>query len=655
MFDLTSVNLAIIENNIFSQAGAVVVASDILAAIFFTANIIITDSHMQNFLLQNSNMSSFIANQFIGVDADNSTLSSPESYLEISDPLELTFFKGNTFMSLQGSNGIIEVTAQEYPYQLVLQKNTFVGNTACQGGALHLSAQKQWSDQDVPLAQIADSVFVMNRANNNGQTRGKGGAIYQTSSQQTSQVTLIQHSFFVANTAETLGGAIFFDYSLPSITNDSVFIENYAVKLNHIGSYPIRLTQLPDTSLNPSYIPGTSFSLDSTNNNALLHWSNVASGVTTDKKYTLALVDMFGQIVYDDNSSTLDIYPFGYDKTNRSLFSDVVSVTAVTGIYTIGNFKFSYKAGGSIKLVFTSTAIPSFSPVPVPSLTITPSISTEVTFRACQLGEFTVVNSGYSTCQECPNGFWNLRPTSTTSTCTNCDTSSTICRGGNNVGPRRGYWRLNETADLILKCPATEACIGNSDAAANDASIALDTTGSCAEGYQGNLCSNCITGWAKGTSGECVDCTKNVMSYVLFILLLGLQFVFIAFGVKATMKEAEDFKDTENDEGNSAILIRIFLNYSQMFSILLAIPINWPQVLTQALAISSKVTALGDQLFSDCFFSSRNGLFGVRVVFLKALALLYESIYVHIIRRIVLGHLLQNSKTVHYPQSRFQE
>jgi hypothetical protein len=31
------------------------------------------------------------------------------------------------------------------------------------------------------------------------------------------------------------------------------------------------------------------------------------------------------------------------------------------------------------------------------------------------------------------------------------------------VGPRSGYWRLNETADIVLLCPNEYACAGNSE------------------------------------------------------------------------------------------------------------------------------------------------------------------------------------------------
>ena len=328
---------------------------------------------------------------------------------------------------------------------------------------------------------------------------------------------------------------------------------------------------------------------------------------------------MFNQVVYSDNDSTLELYPVGYTKTSRTAFSDIISVSAVNGIFTVKDFTFYYTESSSINVTYNTTAIPTFSESPVQGLIIKPLINVRVNFRACELGEFSTNENGFTICQKCPTGFWNLQATPT-SACTACDTSSTICRGGNEVGPRKGYWRLNETANLVIQCPVTNACPGNSDAAANDPTIPLDITGSCNYGYKGNLCNNCIHSWAKGTTGECVNCHSSVLSYFIFVVVVCLQFVFIAYGVKATMKEEEHYDKSNVEETNSAVLIRIFLNYSQMFSLLLSIPIDWPKVLNNTLAFSSKIFAIGDQVFSfDCFFSLGKGTLGVRIVFVKAL------------------------------------
>jgi hypothetical protein len=49
------------------------------------------------------------------------------------------------------------------------------------------------------------------------------------------------------------------------------------------------------------------------------------------------------------------------------------------------------------------------------------------------------------------------------------------------VGPKDGAWRLNSDSDLFFKCPVKDACIGGMK----------NGVGSCAKGYQGNLCVNC--------------------------------------------------------------------------------------------------------------------------------------------------------------------
>jgi len=120
--------------------------------------------------------------------------------------------------------------------------------------------------------------------------------------------------------------------------------------------------------------------------------------------------------------------------------------------------------------------------------------------------------------------------------------------------------------------PKSDSCLGNPDSD-SASKITLDHTGSCAAHYRGNLCSNCIDGWAKGSEGDCVDCHTNVISYLLLFGMMIMQAVTIGMGVKETMKSGEEYSDKQDVESNSASLIRIFINYSRMFSMLIGIPI----------------------------------------------------------------------------------
>ena len=480
-----------------------------------------------------------------------------------------------------------------------------------------LSADKSWTSTTLPTASITDSVFILNKAILIDSNGGQGGAIYQTTSSQTEQSTVFTDCYFVSNTADILGGAIFFDYSPPSIGLDSIFMENYANKINHIGSYPIRLIQaLNNITLDTTYIPGTSTSKSSENSTFYI-WDNIGSGVTTSTTFTFALLDMYDQVVYSDNSSYLQIYPNGSKISKRATFSNKISLQATNGLYQLENFKFVYEYGESINVTFTSSAIPSPSAFPLPDITTVPSVVAEVNFRKCSLGEYIADSNGFAVCEECPSGFWQVNLISTLPSCVACDASTTICRGGNDLGPRVGYWRMNETANLVIKCPRPASCIGNVD---SDVTLAskLNPVGECAHNYFGNLCNACKDGWAKNGNQECIDCKGNVVSYILIFVILGLQALLITYAVRATILFGRKYVNDDHSETNSANLLRILISYSQMYSTLALIPINWPDVFGKFLMIASKISIVSDEVFStDCIYAILEEQMLVPSIFIK--------------------------------------
>ena len=60
--------------------------------------------------------------------------------------------------------------------------------------------------------------------------------------------------------------------------------------------------------------------------------------------------------------------------------------------------------------------------------------------------------------------------------CIECPTTKAICLGGNDIGPRPGFWRTSNYSANFIQCLYPEACLGM---------IAPDYNpqGSCNEGY----------------------------------------------------------------------------------------------------------------------------------------------------------------------------
>lgn len=85
-------------------------------------------------------------------------------------------------------------------------------------------------------------------------------------------------------------------------------------------------------------------------------------------------------------------------------------------------------------------------------------------------------------------------------------------------------------------------------------------------------------------------------------------------------KFGEEFLENNHIETKTAVLLRILINYAQVFSVIFAIEIDWPNLMDDALGVTGKVSALSDQLFViDCFFLLGKKAFGADIIFMKAL------------------------------------
>ena len=112
-------------------------------------------------------------------------------------------------------------------------------------------------------------------------------------------------------------------------------------------------------------------------------------------------------------------------------------------------------------------------------------IVVDVDMRECELGESTIgIN-----CVVCDPEEYSLDPES--NVCSECP-SEAICYGNYTMVPRSGYWRTSLYTDNFHECPNPDACIG-SPTPPN----ALSYTGDCAEGYVGNMCQACDSGYSR--------------------------------------------------------------------------------------------------------------------------------------------------------------
>ena len=164
---------------------------------------------------------------------------------------------------------------------------------------------------------------------------------------------------------------------------------------------------------------------------------------------------------------------------------------------------------------------------------------------------------------------------------------------------------------ILWECPVIESCLGSEEN--------RDVQGRCAFGHVGNLCSNCISGWAKTGNGACTNCNTNLWYYIQVVLVLIFQLALIIQAVGTTLDLSKTFKDDKKISLNKATLIRILSNYFQLISFTTGLPITWPNAIKSFNLASIKISSVTENVFTlDCLFPSDQAN-GVKVVFLKLL------------------------------------
>lgn len=162
-----------------------------------------------------------------------------------------------------------------------------------------------------------------------------------------------------------------------------------------------------------------------------------------------------------------------------------------------------------------------------------------ITFINCVVGE--VYDTQIFTCNKCPEGTFSFIDPFVAKDCIKCDPDKLDCRGGSEVYPKRGFWRISNVSDKAISCPNPYACLGGTNEL-NETS----PTGFCAETYTGNACGNCEEGYAKyGNDNVCVNCNTDVMYYVKLGGFFCLQIISVIVTVYSNYKAGEEENDQE--------------------------------------------------------------------------------------------------------------
>ncbi len=150
-------------------------------------------------------------------------------------------------------------------------------------------------------------------------------------------------------------------------------------------------------------------------------------------------------------------------------------------------------------------------------------------------------------CKTCPDKF-------------NCPKGSTI----QTMVLKQHYWRENINTLEVYKCKNYFACKGGE--------VVNTTNDLCQPGHSGPICDVCEKGWSKD-DGVCLKCPENVSRTMSLTILIPIICIFIIIFLIKTANPANNKKEEVNG------VVKIFMNYAQVFSLASSFQINWPTLI----------------------------------------------------------------------------
>lgn len=366
---------------------------------------------------------------------------------------------------------------------ILIRNVTFTEQRAFTGGALSFTG--------CLYAFIADNDFFFNTVVQ------AGSAIYGYGS-----VLIIFRDFFSENYVSNGGGTVYWSYfsgmDEPSrLTNGSnVFVGNWALYGSLYATEGVRTSLAMETSSGDIAEP-TTHGASGENYYLITDYENPLPTLY------ITLVDYYGSTVLNENSglSRAEVTSSYCGKTDGYLTGDTVD------ILNNGGAEFNYLDAhcvptGNLTFRISTTVLLNEFPVDM-----------RLSFRSCKRGEY-YDNTG--SCVECPEGKYSIDVTSR-SECKTCPEYSQTCRG-DEIKVKRGFWRISENSSAILQCLLIEkGCLGGWETGDE----------SCAEGFEGPLCSVCSDGYY--LSSVTFSCELCGNAYVSPIGVVSLIFLSIAF------------------------------------------------------------------------------------------------------------------------------
>ena len=213
-----------------------------------------------------------------------------------------------------------------------------------------------------------------------------------------------------------------------------------------------------------------------------------------------------------------------------------------------------------------------------------------------------------------------------------CSTCSDefICDKGTKIKTlklKEHYWRQNEDTIKTYKCKNIYACKGGL--------ISNSSDDLCQEGHKGPLCDVCEKGWAKD-DGVCLKCPDNATRTIGLTIFIPLVCIFLIMFLIKTANPSDNKKEEING------VVKIFMNYAQVFSLASSFQINWPLLIRYLFERAKEFSSPRVSFYSsDCAIGW--SYYDKLIVYL-ALPLFYMIIVTIIIALISLCYCSNNKK-----------
>ena len=365
---------------------------------------------------------------------------------------------------------------------------------------------------------------------------------------------------FNSNKAEQQGGAIYYSFKRPNLTN-CTFNGNSAPYGSIIASYPVKITE--KISLNTSII-----------------YDNVPSGIKMNSPLVFALQDYDGQTIHDSiyqvkiNAVSSNASTAGYN-----------SAKATSGVATFNNLIFVSSPGAQhVTFKATSNAIDVTKNT---ALNMSTFSSIDVSFRFWMPGEAQISSS---LCQTwAPGTFsftWN-------STAWQNWLSNTVWAGGTDIEVNPEYWRISTNSTTILDCPFPAAWLGGYYP---DSKYPVKWT----TGYKSYLWSewDIVDGekYVKTSGDQCSKWSIPLVNALKFWGLIILSFAFLTILIVILIRKKR--------ENQTSILMRIMTNYVQLIAVSMTFKVKFPVSLTQLFGPINLFGSTSDTYLSYDWFIS---------------------------------------------------